>query len=458
MAPRNLILISFDTLRFDALSAAPDRRLLGEDAALACTPVLDSIVAAGTFFARAVTTFPYTSPSHATIFTGTHWPKHGVLDLFGYSMRPEVQPIAEALRERGWRTAQNAGRGWRDGDMFAMDKVGLNRGYDFQAFGGWLKRSTQQWLRRSAGQAPWYLFFHTMAVHRPYGKTSRLVRRLVKRDLRDDAPFRSVARLYLRNVSAVDERLGRIWEGWRRDGLLDNTLVVIMSDHGEGLSRHCSVHCNPGGWSEGVCRVPMIFWAPGLVKAGQVIAEPISTVDLAPTLADLLDVDWRQPAGFDGVSAADVVRGRAPAASLAPRTQFFFASMSGGPPPIMHGLLDGVTKYVSFTQVTEAQWRGREEAARKAARSRKKQSRAYNVNQLLDRYHRGELELLFNTADDPAEAHNLAAEQPERLAELRARLERWYDENHGESIGRVVLKPAEERQIKRQLGQLGYLE
>jgi arylsulfatase A-like enzyme len=103
---RNLILVSLDTLRFDALSAAPDRRLLGTDAELARTPALDAIAAEGTFFARAVTTFPLTSPSHASIFTGTHWPKHGVLDLFGYRMRPQVQTLAEALKERRPRLAQ----------------------------------------------------------------------------------------------------------------------------------------------------------------------------------------------------------------------------------------------------------------------------------------------------------------------------------------------------------------
>ena len=458
MPPRNLILISFDTLRFDALSAAPDRRLLGADADLARTPALDAIAAEGAFFARAVTTFPFTSPSHASIFTGTHWPKHGVLDLFGYQLRPQVQTIAEALRERGRRTAQNAGRGWWNGDMFAMDSVGLNRGYDFQAFGGWMRGATQKWLRRTAGQAPWYLFFHTMAVHRPYGKSHRVFRSLIRKDLKEQTPFRNLARLYLSNVSAVDERFGLLWEGWRRDGLLEDTLVVIMSDHGEGLSPHGSIHSSPCGWSEGVCRVPLIFWAPGLVKAGQVIQEPISTVDVAPTIAELLDLDWHQPAGSDGADAADVARGRAPASSLAGRACYFFASMSSGPPPLMHGLVRGTDKYVSFTQATPATWRDLEENLRKAAGSRKKQSRAYNCSRLLERYHRGELELLFDTAVDPAEEHNLAGQRPELLRELRALMEQWYRDHHPGGAQRVRMEAAEERDVQRRLGQLGYLE
>jgi arylsulfatase A-like enzyme len=455
---RNLILISLDTLRFDALSAAPDRRLLGTDAELARTPALDAIAAEGTFFARAVTTFPYTSPSHAAIFTGTHWPKHGVLDLFSYQLRPQVQTLAEALRERGWRTAQNAGRGWRNGDMFAMDSVGLNRGYQFQAFGGWLRRSTMAWLREAGARGPWYLFFHTMAVHRPYGKSHRAFRRAVARDLKEKTPFHNLARLYLQNVSDVDRRFGRLWKAWRRSGLLENTLVVIMSDHGEGISPHCTIHCSTGGWSEGVCRVPIILWAPGLVKAGQVIEEPVSTVDVAPTVADLLDLDWQQPAGFDGASAADVARGRAPASSLEGRVSYFFASMSSGPPPIMQGLVRGAQKYVSFAQAEPLQWQELEENARKASGSRKKQSRVYNVNQLLDRIHRGETELLFDAATDPNETRNLAAARPQKLEELRSLMTQWYRDHHPEGLERVQMDDTERREVKRRLGQLGYLE
>ncbi len=458
MPPRNLILISLDTLRFDALSAAPDRRLLGSDAELARTPALDAIAAEGTFFSRAVTTFPFTSPSHASIFTGTHWPKHGVLDLFGYQMRPEVQTIAEALKERGWRTAQNAGRGRRDGDMFAMDKVGLNRGYDFEAFGGWMRGPMMDWLERANEHGPWYLFFHTMAFHRPYGKSHRTFRRLVARDLKERTPFTNLRRLYLRNASRVDRRFGRLWRAWRREGLLEDTLVVIMSDHGEGLSPHCTIHCSPGGWSEGVCRVPLILWAPGTVKAGQVIDEPVSTVDVAPTIADLLGLDWQQPAGFDGASAAAVARGEAPASSLEGRACCFFASMSSGPPPIMQGLVRGTDKYVSFAQATPQQWEGLAETARRAAKSRKKQSRAYNVERLLDRHRRGEMELLFDDAADPNETRNLAHSRPPVLEELRGLMEQWYRDHHPEGLERVQMDGTEEREVQRRLGQLGYLE
>lgn len=281
---------------------------------------------------------------------------------------------------------------------------------------------------------------------------------MIGKDLKEQTPFRNLARLYLGNVSAVDERFGRLWEGWRRDGLLEDTLVVIMSDHGEGLSPHSSIHCSPGGWSEGVCRVPVIFWAPGLVKAGQVTEQPISTVDVAPTIAELLGLDWHQPAGSDGAGAADVVRGRAPATSLAGRTCYFFASMSEGPPPLMQGLVRGTEKYVSFTQATPASWQKLENTARKAAGSRTKQSRAYNCNRLLERYHRGELELLFDTAADPGEEHNLAGRRPELLRELRALMEQWYRDHHPEGVQRVRMEAAEERDVRPRLGQLGYLE
>ena len=213
MPPRNLILISLDTLRFDALSAAPDRRLLGTDAELARTPALDAIAAGG----------------HLLHPRRHHFPFHLALarqHLHGHALaqarraRPVRLPAA-AGRPDPRRGAQRAGlahrpergRGWRNGDMFAMDSVGLNRGYDFQAFGGWLRGRTMAVAASANAHGPWYLFFHTMAVHRPYGKSHRIFRRLVDRDLKEKTPFHSLARLYLRNVSDVDRRFGRLWNG-----------------------------------------------------------------------------------------------------------------------------------------------------------------------------------------------------------------------------------------------------
>ncbi len=461
MQPRNLLLISLDTLRFDALSAAPDRRLLGGDAALAQTPALDRVASEGTFFTRAVTTAPYTSTSHASIFTGTYWPKHGVLGLFHFQMLAEAKPLAEALREHGYRTAQNAGRGSNDGDMFELDKVGLNRGYDLQVFGGWMKPKTLGWLREATGAGPWYLFFHTMAVHRPYGRSHRVFRALVRRDIAEGKPFRRLRRLYLRNVIEVDRRFGNLWQRLQEMGALEDTLVVILSDHGEGLSVHSTIHCNPGGWQEGVCRVPIIFWRPGLVKAGQVIGEPISTVDVAPTIVDLCGLDWEPHLGFDGTSVAGVVRGEKPASALKGRECFFFATMRSGPdvPPIMRGMVKGTTKYVSFAQVLPEQWRDLRRKYTEALRSRKKQSRAYNMRQLLERYDRGELELLLDVANDPKELQNMAGDNPDLLDTLRSVMNQWYDDNHPSASTRpVAMDEAERKEVKRRLRQLGYLE
>jgi arylsulfatase A-like enzyme len=345
--------------------------------------------------------------------------------------------------------------------MFELDSVGLNRGYDFQAFGGWFKRGTLRWLRGVRDAAPWYLFFHTMAVHRPYGKSHRKFRALVRRDIADGQPFKRLRQLYLRNVTAVDHRFGQLWETLRDVGALDNTIVVILSDHGEGLSVHSSVHCNPGGWQEGVCRVPIIFWCPGLVKAGQVIDAPISTVDVAPTIAQLCGMDWTPRLGFDGRSVAGVVTGENPVSKLHGRECFFFATMSEdeGPLPIMQGLVRGAIKYVSFAQVRDEQWQELKRKRQDASRSRRKQSRCYNISQLLARYERGELELLFNVADDPEEMHNLAQESPALLNGLRDSMDRWQrDSGAAEAARPRAMDEAEQKDAARRLKQLGYLD
>jgi arylsulfatase A-like enzyme len=455
----NAILVSLDTLRFDALSAAPDRRLLGEDAALACTPTLDRIAREGTFFARAVTTFPYTSPSHASIFTGTHWPRHGILRLSGDRLSDEVEPIAEALQRTGYATAQNAGRGRRRGGIFRTPSMGLCRGYDSQAFGGWIHRQTWKWLRRTVGTAPWYLFFHTMSIHRPYGGPMWRMRAAARRDVARDEPFRRVRRLYLRNLTRVDRRLGRLWKRLRGMGALDNTLVVILGDHGEGLSVHGLQHGDVTGWQEGICRVPLIFWTPGLVKAGQVIEDPVSLVDVAPTVADLLQIDWHPPGGFDGVSLASTVRG---GTAVEERPCFFFAA------PLrrdeegltMQGVVKGTLKYVTFAGVPEEKWariRARAERRRGDAR---RNWRHYGWRRLLESHAKGQVDFLFDIATDPEELHNLAGERPDVLGEFRQELTRWHEErgNPVPTAGTVAMSEDEKRDLQKDLRALGYMD
>ncbi len=461
MTPRNLLLISFDTLRFDAASAAPDRRLLLDAADLARTPTLDRIISEGTFFARAVTSCHRTSTSHASILTGTFWPKHGVLDLFGFPMNDGVETLGEGLQRGGYRTAQNAGEGRRNGRMFDSESTRLNRGYDFQAFGGWMRKETLRWLSDDPRQRPWFLFWHTMAVHAPYGVRSGKFRAQGRRDLAEGRPFEGLRRLYLRNVSNVDRRFGKMWERLKSAGLLEDTLVVIMSDHGEGLSEHGHQHSYEHGWEEGVIRVPIIMWCPGLVKAGQVIEDPVSSVDVAPTIAELLEVDWQPPGGLDGRSLAPIVRGEEGTASLDGRLCAFFSIMpdGSGQPPLMQGMVRAWMKYVSFAQATPEQWTRIKNAFEAGHRKRKRQWRVYPKGQLLQRYDRGELEFLFDLWEDPFEQENLALRRPSQLAEFRQAMADWHARNRpADTTTRKHMSDAEEQQIEKDLRALGYLD
>jgi arylsulfatase A-like enzyme len=462
MPSRNLILISFDTLRFDAPSAAPDRRLLGEHAHLAQTPTLDRIVAEGAFFARGVTAAHRTSPSHASLLTGTYWPKHGILDLTGFRMLPQAETLAEKLRRHGYCTAQNAGSGRGRGIMFAVDSMGLNRGYDLEAFGGWIRWKTRRWLRRTVGLAPWFLFFHTMALHLPYGIGLRRVRRIARRDVVATPPCTELRQVYLRNVTNVDRRFGELWERLCAMGALDNTLVVITGDHGEGLSAHGAGHRETHGWEEGVCRVPMVFWCPGLVRAGLVTEQPVSSVDVAPTIAELLEIDHRPPLGFDGTSFASVARGEQPAAALRGRNCYFFGIMPGGlgTPPLMQGIVVGSSKYVTFAQASAAQWEQLKADCARDLMHPRRAWRYFGRRQLLQRYERGEWELLFDTSKDPAETENLARGTPARLDEFRRLMAEWYEHNRpqGASGPAQMMGSAEAKRIVKDLRALGYAD
>jgi arylsulfatase A-like enzyme len=137
---------------------------------------------------------------------------------------------------------------------------------------------------------------------------------------------RYVTDLYDGGVAYADQALGRLFDGLRGRGMLDSTIVVVLSDHGEELWDHGSDRCPDHGHSlyEELTHVPLLIRAPGLVSAGLRIARPVSLIDVAPTLLDLA----RLPAdgSYAGVDLIASCRGAEP-----PIRPVFSESTSTGP-------------------------------------------------------------------------------------------------------------------------------
>jgi arylsulfatase A-like enzyme len=324
----NVLLIILDTVRAASLSLYGGR---------ASTPNLAALAANAVVFDRAVSTAPWTLPSHASMFTGL-WPhEHGAdwrVPLDGRALT-----LAEVMAQRGYRTG-----GFVANLVFTSREHGLNRGFqvyrDYRRSARALLRSaslvqtitTSPALRRltgfrevmgrkhgaavneeflaweaSAGKAPWFAFLNYYDAHQPYlplppyegryssGLPPRRFDHLrywnVEADVADwgDLSPDQVAlehAAYDESITSLDADIGALLGELRHRGVLDRTIVVITSDHGELFGEHGSHgHGSSMFWRS--LHVPMLIAWPGRLPSGQRISRPVSLRDLGATILSL---------------------------------------------------------------------------------------------------------------------------------------------------------------------------
>lgn len=418
----DVILITLDTTRADALGCygAPDDR----------SPHLDALAREGVLFERCATSSAITPPAHASILTGLQPYQHG-LRVFsghgGYRLPADVPTLATVLRDRGYTTAAVH-------SAFPVSAAfGFERGFEvFESFGagfisamaaadeGLGKWSNEDFQRRSdatidlaldvldAAEGPLFLWVHLFDPHDLRVQPPPEFSRAEVADLPENAPGRRDA-LYSEEVRYQDAQLGRLFAGLRRHGRYENALIAVVADHGEGLSDGVARH----GWSkhsilyDEQLHVPLVMRGPGL-PAGRRVTSLVRTVDLLPTLLELLETPAPRPLAGE---------------SLLP-------------------LLDGAADEHDPRTVYAEQLAGYELPRPPVLRSRPHDDFVYCVNdgawKLLYRPahpHRSEL---FQVARDPREEQNLfgqrEAEGRRLLRDLAAR-DPWVDRPFEERAG-----------------------
>lgn len=292
-----VILISIDTLRADRLSCYGYRGMR--------TPNIDSLARRGTLFSAVSSLAPLTLPSHVSLLTSTYPFFNGVEDN-GEQLRREVVTLATVLRGRGYRTAAFVGG-------FVLDRrFGLNEGFDFydspfdlhghegmdpgdiKRLGREVIAVASQWLAENASH-PFFIFIHLYDLHTPY-----------------NLPPSYRARLqglsgYEAELGYVDDLLGNFWKLLEQPDLLDKTLIVFTSDHGEGLGDHSE---SSHGYFiyQSTIWVPLIVrWPAGTAPFPARVNEPVSLIDVAPTILKFLGV--QQPVQFQGRSLLRLLKG-----------------------------------------------------------------------------------------------------------------------------------------------------
>lgn len=297
----NVILISLDTLRADHLSSHGYGRKT--------TPVIDSMFGAGgTMFTNAHSTYPLTNVAHLGLFTSLY--PAALPSLGGLEANHPTATLAERFRDHGYRTAaftEDALLGGNFGFWFGFDHYVEHR---FQKYGrGEATFADGLEFLRQHGDAPFFLFLHTYKTHDPYitspeyedlfGEGTATVATDVPPENRDSIDA------YDRTIREVDDQLGTFLEGVERLGLSDETIVVVVSDHGEAFGEHgVSGHGKTGHQEQ--LRVPFLLRGPG-ISAGQTIDLPVSLVDVGPTILALTGLPPAE--GVQGRSLVPALRG-----------------------------------------------------------------------------------------------------------------------------------------------------
>jgi arylsulfatase A-like enzyme len=232
--------------------------------------------------------------------------------------------------------------------------------------------------------------------------------------------LRYLEALYDAEISYLDSDLARLLDGLAAAGLADDTLVVLVSDHGEEFKEHGGLS-HAGRLHEELVRVPLIFWWPGRISAGTVISRPVQTVDVLPTVLDLVAI--APPEGLSGRSrAAEILlSGRAP-----------------NEPPDVRLAGDPV-----LVQIKESRW----------ALTAELDGGRFKYVSRDDAPHR-----LFDLATDPGERRDLLSERPDVAMRLRALAAEIGVDGAAETAAPDPgIEPVPET-IRERLREIGYVE
>lgn len=290
-----VVLISIDTLRADRLPAY--------GYAQGSTPAMDALAREGIVFEEVYSPCPLTLPSHASLLTGLLPPHHGVRDNIGFTLRPGQETLASRLKAAGYRTGGavsayvlRAPTGIAQGFDFFDDAIDIEAGLEslgsVQRDGARTVETLTRWID-AQGDAPVLAFLHLYEPHSPYQPPER---------------YSHLPTPYDGEVAYADELVGRFLERVKAHGIYDRALIVVTSDHGEGLKQHGEQEHGLFLYKETV-HVPLIVRLPGASRAGLRVRGTVAEVDVAATL---LDLAGHPAAGLDGVSlCAAIDAGRA---------------------------------------------------------------------------------------------------------------------------------------------------
>ncbi len=327
----NVILVSFDTLRADHLGCYGYER--------DTSPNVDKFAQQGILFTQAISPSCWTIPAHYSLFTSLYPSAHQNNDYptvhqndgwseyyhFLYSHKT----LAGALRKNGYYTIGITNGGYVSsefgfGNGFNMYKEYLSimeilspeRQWTYEYDSKKIFGEATKWLEEN-GDTKFFMFLHTFECHIPYEHTFFVSEKVT------DSLIEHRKALYDGDIRYADSCFGELMEKLRSLGLMSNTIIIFLSDHGEDFYDHyreadiippytkqiipqLSDVDHAHSLYDELVHVPLIFYVPGLEAKKKTVENQVRLIDIMPTILDILNVTYDGP--VQGTSLLELMR------------------------------------------------------------------------------------------------------------------------------------------------------
>ncbi len=397
----NILIITLDTTRSDHIVC------YGYDKG--STPNIDRLAKEGIRFKNCYSSIPLTLPSHSSIFTGKYSIGHGVRNNGTYVLSEKEKTMAEYLSENGYNTYAAIAA------FVLQSKFGVDQGFkiyddtiDSEDLYKTLKSEIDakeiynkfdNWIGENSG-SKFFAWVHFYDPHTPYIPHDK---DLLKKKETDQIKF------YDGEITYTDEYIGKILNRLEEENVADDTLIIIIGDHGEAFGEHEEFASHMIFCYEANLRVPLIFYNKKLFNESRVIDDRVDTIDILPTVLDLTGIN--KGGDIQGKSLEKLINGDK---SDGDRT-IYFESMYGKEEfnwAPLTGIIEGDYKYISLPRPE-----------------------------------------LYNIKKDPLEKDNLFRKKGRLLREMDEKLKRMILKYSGKSYSKREL----EKEDLEHLKSLGYI-
>lgn len=322
----NVIFITVDTLRADHTPfGSYERRTMANT---------EKFFSNGIRFVQAETVRSRTTPSYDSMLTGLFPYHHGVRDLYD-QLNPQITTLQEILKKNGYLTI-----GFVSSFVMIGRFSGISQGFDFYddyvdtkqvSRESYERRAedtlakTISWLKNRKSNRPFFLFIHLIDPHGPYdppgtfktafhsNRTEVLTKQQIPSYQFFDGQFDRYQYIdrYDGEILYLDQQLGKLYPAL--ENLRQNSWILFIGDHGESQGEHQDYFNHGKSCYEAETRIPMVWLPPAGLNpglTGRAITQPVSVVDVAPTVLDALHIS--SGAKMDGESLLPLMQGKQP--------------------------------------------------------------------------------------------------------------------------------------------------